>query len=89
MMPLFNSQHWLLLALEHAPNEQTKSVVPHLRRSTAWQWAQPFRAGLFFGAGPLGLNCKHRFPMFIPPLTCRRQVVCSGCTSHGKPGQAG
>jgi hypothetical protein len=22
-----------------------------------------------FGTGPLGLDCKHRFPMFIPPLT--------------------
>jgi hypothetical protein len=54
---------------DRAPNEQTKSVVPHLRRSTACLWTQPFRAGLFFGAGPLGLDCKHRFPMFIPPLT--------------------
>jgi hypothetical protein len=61
-----------LQSLGYAPNEQTKSVVPHLRRSTAWLWTQPFRAGLIFGAGPLGLDC--RFPMFIPPLTCRRQV---------------
>src|SRR6266702_6181047 len=45
-----------------APNEQTKSVVPHLRRSTGHLWTQPFRAGLMFGAGPLGLDCKHRFP---------------------------
>jgi hypothetical protein len=59
--------------------------VPHLRRSTACLWTQPFRAGLIFGAGPLGLDSKHRFPMFIPPLTCRRQVGCS----HGTPGQAG
>ena len=59
-------------------NEQTKSVVPHLRRSTAWLWTQPFRAGLIFGAGPLGLDGKHRFPMFIPLLTCRRQVGSSG-----------
>jgi hypothetical protein len=56
-------------SLGYAPNEQTKSVVPHLRRSTACLWTQPFRAGLIFGAGPLGLDCKHRFPMFIPPLT--------------------
>jgi hypothetical protein len=60
-----------------APNEQTKRVVPHLRRSTACLWTQPFQAGLIFGAGPLGLDCKHRFPMFIPPLTCRGQVGCS------------
>jgi hypothetical protein len=56
----------------YPPNEQTKSVVPHLRRSTACLWTQPFRAGLI--SGPLGLDCKHRFPMFIPPLTCPRQV---------------
>jgi hypothetical protein len=42
-----------------AQDEQTKSVVPHLRRSTACLWTQPFRAGLIFGAGPLGLDCKH------------------------------
>ena len=66
-------------------NDQMKSVVPHLRRSTCCQWTQPFRAGLIFGAGPLGLDCKHRFPMFIPALGCRRQVSCS----HGTPGQAG
>jgi hypothetical protein len=59
--------------------------VPHLRRSTAWLWTQPFRAGLIFGAGPLGLDCKHRFPMFIPRLTCCGQVDCS----HGTTGQAG
>ncbi len=58
-----------------SPNEQTKSVVPHLRRSTACLWTQPFRAGLIFGAGPLGLDCKHRFPMFIPPLTCPGKSV--------------
>jgi hypothetical protein len=52
----------------YAPNERTKSVVPHLRRSTSCLWTQPFRAGLIFGAGPLGLDCKHRVPMFIPPL---------------------
>jgi hypothetical protein len=60
-------------------------VVPRLRRSTAWLWTQPFRAGLIFGADPLGLDCKHGFPMFIPALTCRRRVRCS----HGAPGQAG
>jgi len=27
---------------------------------------QPFRAGLFFGAGPLGLDGKHRFPIVHP-----------------------
>jgi hypothetical protein len=62
----------------NSPNEQTKSVVPHPRRSTAWLWTQPFRAGLIFGAGPLGLDRKHRFPMFIPSLTCRRKVIGSG-----------
>jgi hypothetical protein len=51
--------------LSSGPYEQTKSVVPHLRRSTACLWTQPFRAGLIFGAGPLGLDCKHRYPMFI------------------------
>ena len=35
-------------------NEQTKSVVPHLRRSTACLWTQPFRAGLTFGGRPSG-----------------------------------
>jgi hypothetical protein len=59
-------------SLHSGPNEQTKRVVPHLRRSTACLWTQPFRAGLIFDAGPLGLDCKHRFPMFIPPLTCRQ-----------------
>ncbi len=50
------------------PHEETKSVVPHLRRSTACLvQTQPFRAGLTFGAGPLGLDCKHRFPCsFLP-----------------------
>ena len=72
----------------YAAGEQTESVVPHLRRSTACLWTQPFRAGLIFGAGPLGLDCKHRFPMFIPPLTCPRQVSCSR-HAHGRPGQAG
>jgi len=43
-------------------NEQTKSVVPHLRRSTGYLWTQPFRAGLMLGVGPPGLDCKHRFP---------------------------
>jgi hypothetical protein len=66
-----------------------RRVVSHLRRSTACLWTQPFRTGLIFGAGPLGLDCKHRFPMFIPPLTCRRQVGCSYGTPHGTPGQAG
>ena len=46
-----------------------------------------------FGAGPLGLDCKYRFPMFIPPLTCHRQVSCCHGTPpgmpHGMPGQAG
>jgi hypothetical protein len=55
--------------LRSPPKEQRKSVVPHLRRSTACLWTQPFRAGLIFGAGPLGLDCKHRFLLFIPPLT--------------------
>ena len=51
-----------------SPKEETKSVVPHLRRSTAWLlWTQPFRAGLTFGAGPLGLDCKHRFPILNLP----------------------
>ncbi len=36
-----------LQILGFAPNEQRKSVVPHLRRSTARLWTQPFRAGLF------------------------------------------
>jgi hypothetical protein len=57
------------LSKSASPNEQMKSVVPHLRRSTACLWTQPFRAGLIFGAGPLGLDSKHRFPLFIPPLT--------------------
>jgi hypothetical protein len=61
-------------------DEQTKRVVPHLRCSTACLWTQPFRAGLIFGAGPLGLDCKHRFPMFIPPLTCRRASRLLGMT---------
>ena len=52
-------------------------------------WTQPFRAGLIFGAGPLGLDCKHRFPMFIPSLTCRRQVSRSHGTPHGTPGRGG
>jgi hypothetical protein len=66
------SSAWQEIRVRSGPNEQTKSVVPHLRRSTACLWTQPFRAGLIFGAGPLGLDCKHRFPMFIPPLTCRQ-----------------
>jgi hypothetical protein len=49
------------------PNEQTKSLVPHLRRSIAWLWTQPFRAGLIFGAGPLGLIANTAFPCsFLP-----------------------
>ncbi len=64
-------------------------MVPHLRRSTAWLWTQPFRAALIFGAGPLGLDCKRRFLMFRPSLTCTRQVKCSHGTPHGTPGQAG
>ena len=60
-----------------ALNEQTKSVVPHLRRSTAWLMDPALPGWADFGAGPLGLDCKHRFPMFIPSLTCHRQVSCS------------
>jgi hypothetical protein len=69
----------------YAAKEQTKSVVPHLRRSTACLWTQPFRAGLIFGTGPLGLDCKRHFPISISPSTGRRQVGCS----YGTPGQAG
>ena len=68
--------------LRSGPNEQTKSVVPHLRRSIACLWTQPFRAGLIFGAGPLGLDCKHRFPMFIPPLPCRQASRLLEMTNH-------
>ncbi len=47
-------------------------MVPHLRRSTAWLVDPALPGWAIFGAGPLGLDCKHRFPMFIPSLTCHR-----------------
>jgi hypothetical protein len=78
---------WQIRSEEGGPvpqNEQTKSVVPHLRRSIGWLWTQPFRAGLIFGAGPLGLDCKHRFPMFIPPLlAAASQLLKNGIRTYG------
>ena len=35
-------------------------------------WTQPFRAGLIFGAGPLGLDRKHPFPIVHSPLNLPR-----------------
>jgi hypothetical protein len=44
-------------------------VVPHLWRSTPALWTQPFRAGLIFGAGPLGLGLQTPLSQFIGFMT--------------------
>ena len=59
------------------PKEQRKSVVPHLRRSTASLLYPALPGWAIFGAGPPGLDCKHCFPMLVPSLTCHRQVSYS------------
>ncbi len=53
-----------------APNEQKKSVVPHLRRLTAWLCG-PSPSGLgYFWCRPSGpILQKHRLPMFIGFMT--------------------
>jgi hypothetical protein len=49
-----------------APKEQTKSVVPHLRRSTACLWTQPSRAGLMLAPALWAWIANTAFPCSFP-----------------------
>ncbi len=69
-------------------------MVPHLRRSTGCLF-QPSPSGLGsrLADGPLGLDCKHRFPMFIGFMTspqARSSAPTARRTARrGGAGQAG
>jgi hypothetical protein len=69
-----------------APNEQTKSVVAHLRRSDPLRNRFPSpSAGLTFGGRPSGPCLYGDLCRVSSPSTCHRPGDCS----HGAPGQAG
>ncbi len=68
--------------LLETPNEQTKSVVPHLRCSTRVPMDPALPGWADFGAGPLGLDGKHRFPMVHSSLNLTQASRLLGMTKR-------